>query len=156
MRLKLHLFPNDLMMILSVSTMLSFTKDESSSLDFKDNKLILSHCTAPISMLTDYEITTHFESNLGCAIKGNFMNKEVTVCKITPSLDNIVILEGNITQNLSLPYYCRSQVEVQIEENKLFTLLDDSFGNHLILAYSNISDILLTYFSYVSLPDKNK
>lgn len=127
-----------------------------SSLNFKDNKLILSHCTAPLSMLTDYEIMTHFESNLGCAIKGNFMNKEVTVCKITPSLDNIVILEGNITQNLSLPYYCRSQVEVQIEENKLFTLLDDSFGNHLILAYSNIADILLTYFSFVSLPDKDK
>lgn len=123
-----------------------------SAIDFKNNKLILSHCTAPINMLDSYEINTHFESNLGCAIKGNFLTRDVTVCKIVPSLENIVIFNGKINNNLSLPCYCRSQVEVEIEENRLISLLDESFGNHLVLAYADISDLLLTYFSFISLP----
>lgn len=38
--------------------------------------LILAHCTAPLSIVNNYLLTTHFETGKGVGIKG-FFNKEI-------------------------------------------------------------------------------
>jgi len=136
--------------IKAISDQSSFMANPS-SIDFPNNKMILSHCTVPLNMVSKYEILTHFESNLGTAIKGEMMKKEVTICKITPDLNGIVLLNGTIEENLSLPCYCRTQILVNIDNNRIMTLLEESFGNHLIVTYGNISDLLFSFVGFISL-----
>ena len=60
------------------------------------NTVLFAHCTLPINMTSDYELTTHFESGLGIGIKGTMHVGEVTVCKVfinqKHNLDNCVDL----------------------------------------------------------------
>ncbi len=36
----------------------------------KLNPLVLAHCTVPLEMVEDYELTTHVESGIGIAVRG--------------------------------------------------------------------------------------
>ena len=116
------------------------------------NTVLFAHCTLPINMTSDYELTTHFESGLGIGIKGTMHVGEVTVCKVfinqKHNLDNCVALQGNIKENLSLANYCRTQINVEFSQYDLMSILREDFGNHMIICYGDIVD---DFYSLVSL-----
>ena len=96
-----------------------------STVDFKGNTILFAHCTLPLNMTNKYSLTTHFESGLGIGIKGEMPLGKISVLKLAPSLksDESVAFSGTIKQNLSLPNYCRTQIEVEPEEGGIFSLL---------------------------------
>jgi L-fucose isomerase-like protein len=110
-----------------------------SSVDLKENTILFAHCTLPLNMAQKYTLTTHFESGLGIGIKGEMPLGKVSVVKIAPSLkaDDSVTFYGTIKRNLSLPNFCRTQIEVEADENGLISLYKDSFGNHMIITYAD-------------------
>ena len=116
------------------------------------NTVLFAHCTLPLNMTSDYNLTTHFESGLGIGIKGDLHLGEVTVCKIfinqKHNLDNCVALQGNIKENLSLANYCRTQINVEFSQYDLMAILREDFGNHMIICYGDIVD---DFYSLVSL-----
>ena len=128
-----------------LSGMPSFQSNPS-SIDFKNNSILFAHCTLPLNMAQKYSLTTHFESGIGIGIKGEMPLGKISVLKLAPSLksDESVAFSGTIKKNLSLPNYCRTQIEVEPEEGGMFSLFKDNFGNHMIITYADVVGSFLT------------
>ena len=129
----------------ALTNMPSFQSNPS-TINFKDNTVLFAHCTLPLNMTSSYALTTHFESGLGIGIKGEMPLGKISVLKLAPSLkaDDSVAFSGTIKKNLSLPNYCRTQIEVEPDENGLYSLFKDSFGNHMIITYADCVGAFLT------------
>ncbi|MCQ2776480.1 MAG: hypothetical protein MJ217_02005 [Bacilli bacterium] len=112
-----------------------------SQIDLQKMELVLAHCSVPFNMVNKYELMTHFESDQGIGIKGQMMEGNISICKISPDLKgkNDLIITGNIKENLSLPGFCRTQIRVQLDEGDMFGLFKENFGNHVIVTYSDIT-----------------
>ena len=129
----------------ALTNMPSFQSNPS-TINFKDNTVLFAHCTLPLNMTSSYALTTHFESGLGIGIKGEMPLGKISILKLAPSLkaDDSVAFSGTIKKNLSLPNYCRTQIEVEPDENGLYSLFKDSFGNHMIITYADCVGAFLT------------
>lgn len=122
----------------AVSGQTSFQANPS-KIDLNNQTLLLAHCTIPFSMVKNPEFMTHFESGLGIGIRGKLDERDITIVKLSPKLNHSLFLEGKVISNPELTNYCRTQIEVKFEEDDgLFTLLREDFGNHLIVVYGNI------------------
>ena len=110
-----------------------------SRIDLKSGNILFAHCTIPLSMVSDVKFMTHFESGLGIGIRGKLDEKEVSILKLNPKLDHALFLEGQILSNPELDCYCRTQIEVKFEQDEgIYRLMRDDFGNHVIIAYGDI------------------
>ena len=129
-----------------------------SYVNFKENTILFAHCTLPLNMASSYELTSHFESGLGIGIKGEMPLGKISVLKLAPSLksDESVAFNGTIKKNLSLKNYCRTQIEVEPEENGLFSLFKDNFGNHMIITYADCVGSFLTLINLMDSRYDNK
>ena len=144
-------------MVRALSDMPSFQSNPS-SVNFKENTILFAHCTLPLNMVQKYALTTHFESGLGIGIKGEMPLGKISVLKLAPSLksDESVAFSGNIKRNLSLPNYCRTQIEVEPDENGMFSLFKDNFGNHMIITYADCVGSFLTLINILDSRYDNK
>lgn len=142
------------MYMISVLTGRSGFQANPSDVDLQHDKILLAHCTAPLNMLEKYEFDTHFESGLGIAIKGDLLKQEVDIVKIHPQLNGVLVIHGTIEENLKHKCYCRTQVVIKTESENLFSLYSHPFGNHLVLSYDRVGDIIVNAVSIVE--DRNK
>ncbi len=101
--------------------------------EIKSDKILFAHCTAPLNMLKSYEITTHFETNCGTAIRGVIENQRVGVFRLNNKLDKYMLIEGDITGNPNHDYACRTQIEFTTEANQIELLKDKALGNHQLI-----------------------
>ena len=129
----------------ALTNMPSFQSNPS-SINFAENSILFAHCTLPLNMVQKYTLTTHFESGLGIGIKGEMPLGKVSVLKLAPSLkcDDSVAFSGTIKKNLSLPNYCRTQIEVEPEDGGMFSIIKDNFGNHIIITYADCVGSFIT------------
>ena len=144
-------------MVRAVSDMPSFQTNPS-SIDLKENTILFAHCTLPLNMAQKYALTTHFESGIGIGIKGEMPLGKISILKLAPSLksDDSVAFSGTIKRNLSLPNYCRTQIEVEPDENGMFSLFKDNFGNHMIITYADCVGSFLTLINILDSRYDNK
>ena len=116
-----------------------------------NNTVIFAHCTLPLNMTNDYTLTTHFESGLGIGIKGSMHLGEVSICKVfinqKHNLDNCVAINGKIKENLSLACYCRTQINVELSDYDMMSILREDYGNHMVITYGNVTDEFYTLVS---------
>ena len=126
-----------------------------SYINSENHTVLFAHCTLPLNMCNDYDLTTHFESGLGIGVKGSMPLGNVTICKIfinqKHNLDNCLVISGKIKENTNLKQYCRTQINVEIEDYDMVSLLRENYGNHVVIAYGDISDefyALLSLFTY--------
>lgn len=119
-----------------------------SKMDLNDTSIIFAHCTLPLNMCKKYELMTHFESGLGIGVRGHLDLSQVTVVKISPNLDDILCVTGEIKENMSLPNYCRTQIKVKFEKEELFEFFNINFGNHVIIAYGDLREEIVTFFRF--------
>jgi L-fucose isomerase-like protein len=141
----------DLQACLRMLLLSSLTKSQcwmanSCRIDKNKNTLTLAHCTISTKMLSSKPIlTSHMESGKFVALRGSLRNEEVTLVRIGGNLDKMLIAKGRIVksdmQDLKL---CRTQAEVELE-GKVEKLIENSLGNHLILAYGNHESKLLDF-----------
>lgn len=107
-----------------------------SRIDTTKNEIIFAHCTIPLDMVSKYDYDTHFESGIGVAIKGTMRMEEVTVFRLSSSLDEFTVLEGEIVDNLSEHNLCRTQVKIKCADD-VTVLLKKPCGNHHIIFYGH-------------------
>jgi len=129
-----------------------------SKIDDQEKTVMLAHCTIPLDMLSKYSLTTHFESGLGVAIKGDLQSDDVTLCKLfydeeEKNFKSSYVAAGKIKENCSIPGYCRTQVVISLDEYDFVNLVADNYGNHLIVSYGDISE---DFTFLLMLLDKNK
>ena len=107
-----------------------------SKIDVNKKEIIFSHCTVPLDMISDIKIMTHFESNIGCAIRGKLKKENVTIFRISSDLKRYFCIEGKIVSNLEDPNMCRTQIKIKTKED-ISILLKNPCGNHHIIFYGN-------------------
>ena len=137
-----------MLMINAVSKQPSFMANPS-KIDLNESTIMFAHCTLPLNMCKDYSLMTHFESGLGIGVRGVLNKSEITIIKIAPNLKDILCITGSIIDNLTLDSYCRTQIMVKMEIEGLFDFLKESFGNHILIAYGNIHDQVLTLHNFL-------
>ena len=121
-----------------------------SEINLQELSVIFAHCTVPLNMVDKYELLTHFESDLGVAIKGRMPEGNISIVKLSSklSLNENLLITGQLKENLSLPGFCRTQIKVQLDEPSMYALLKENFGNHVIISYS---DLLADFYPLLNL-----
>jgi len=107
-----------------------------------EKTLILSHCTIAFDLVSDVKLPTHFETDISLAIDGQMTATEVTLFRFSETLLRVFIAEGRVAGRPRLPDACRTQVEIELAENKLKILREKPLGNHLLVLPGRHADLL--------------
>jgi L-fucose isomerase-like protein len=107
---------------------------------------IFSHCTAPLYLLDDYEISDHYETGFGASIKGNVKKQQVTIFRIDRKLEYCFISLGEVINTGNILNGCMTQAEIKMSAKSLFLLREFPLGNHHLIVDGDHSDILAEYF----------
>jgi len=113
------------------------------------NTVTLAHCTIATKMLTDLKksaLRSHFESNKCVGIQGPLRDVDVTIARLGGrELGKMTAATGKIVKSdMRDPGLCRTQVEIRLIGN-VEDFLENSLGNHQILAYGNLATILADF-----------
>ena len=107
-----------------------------SRIDVSNSKMVLAHCTLPLNMVDDYKLDTHFESQIGVAVKGELKEEVITIFKLSKNLKDYFVTTGKIIRNLNESNLCRTQIEVSIDNNIEY-FLNRPYGNHHVVIYGD-------------------
>ena len=103
------------------------------SVDTATQKIVLAHCSCPLSLGTKYSLGSHFESGIGVGISVTIPAGPATLFRFGGErLDQLFIREGTIEQTSHRDDLCRTQVAVSLTE-PIDELLSAPLGNHHIL-----------------------
>jgi len=116
------------------------------------NTVTLAHCTIATKMLADVKksvLRSHFESGRCVGIQGPLKDVEVTIARLGGrELEKMMIADGKIVRSdMRDPDLCRTQVEIRLNGN-VEDFLENSLGNHQILAYGNLATILTDFCQF--------
>ena len=115
-----------------------------SRIDVTNNKMILAHCTLPFDMIVDYSLDTHFESGIGVAVRGKLKEEVITIFKLSRNLRDYYVSTGRIIKNLSHDNLCRTQIEIEVNDNINY-FLTRPYGNHHVVVYGDHKDVIKKY-----------
>ena len=103
------------------------------SVDTENQVVGLAHCTCPLSMAMHYTVYTHFESDLGIGISGEFPEGAYTMFRLGGErLDHLFVREGRLEVSEFRNDLCRTQLRIRLSE-PVDELLHSPLGNHHIL-----------------------
>lgn len=112
------------------------------------DRILLSHCTAPLNMLTEIRLTTHYETGCSLAVRGNISASDVTLFRLSGSFEEAFITEGKITGYPEIKEACRTQLEIEIPQASSDLVRNHPLGNHLLLTPGKHADQLRMACSY--------
>ena len=114
-----------------------------SQIDVDKSELVLAHCTVPTCLTNKVTLDTHFESNQGIGLIGNFPESDVTLFRLGGNkLDKKFVCTGEIIPHEHNPNLCRTQIRVKVYDKKhLSELLANPLGNHLLIIMGKHLDI---------------
>lgn len=116
-------------------------------IDTERKELIFAHCTLPVNMPYQMELTTHYESGIGVAIAGSIPEEDFTIFKISNDLSNCFAAEGKILENRREPYLCRTQIKVSMNHYEYF--LNDPIANHHVICTGKYRDSLEDFYKNI-------
>lgn len=120
-------------------------------IDVARNTAVFAHCTVPTSLVNDYELTTHYESDMSVGIRGVFKKQRVTIFKVFgEALQDYWVSSGTIIENLRNENGCRTQIRVELTEDVSY-FLEQSLGNHHIIIPGDHACTIQDFFSFVHL-----
>lgn len=104
-------------------------------IDVKRERLLLAHCTVPLSLLESYRLRTHFESGMGLAVEGAPRPGPYTLVRFGgPELSQGFFVEGSVlAERPGREDLCRTQVVFKAPKGALRRLLREPLGNHHVL-----------------------
>jgi len=99
----------------------------------RDGKMLLAHCTVPLSMTTSHILDTHFESGIGVGIHGELPEGDYYLMKLGRDLKSYICETVHLYKNQYEKNLCRTQVWVQASPELAERLLTNPIANHLLL-----------------------
>ncbi len=117
-----------------------------SRIDVFNSKMVLAHCTLPLSMCKTYSANTHFESGIGVAIKGELKEEKITIFKLSKNLKDYYVTTGTILHNLNETNLCRTQIEIKVDENIEY-FLNRPYGNHHVIIYGDHKQEIIDFMN---------
>jgi len=101
--------------------------------EIKEETVLFAHCTAPLNLLESFEVTTHFETNSGTAIRGKFEKQKTAIFRIDNKLEKYMLLQGDIVNTPDYDFACRTQIEFRTSSDHTNLLKTKSLGNHHLM-----------------------
>jgi len=101
--------------------------------EIKQNEILFAHCTAPLNLLKEFEITTHFETGKGTAIRGKIDSENLAAFRLDNKLEKYMLTEGRAKATPSYPFACRTQLVLELAESDCLRLKNNALGNHQLL-----------------------
>lgn len=98
---------------------------------------LFAHCTIGTDLLSDCEITTHFETGLGTAIQGKYRYDDITIFRLDNRLTKAMVTTGKVLNRPKYSTACRTQIEVKIEDHGFEKLKNNPLGNHHLILPGN-------------------
>lgn len=107
----------------------------------------LAHCTVPRSLVTDYELHSHFESGLGVGIAGTLPPGPVTLVRLGgPELDRLWCVDATALPTEPRPGRCRTQLDVRAPAGAVAEMLEHPLGNHVIVVAGHHAEHLTRWW----------
>lgn len=120
-----------------------------SRIDAKNDKLLIAHCTIPLTLCNEFHLDTHFESGIGVGIHGEVKTGEATIFRINSALTKCFVEEGTIDTNQYEGRLCRTQINCHFPElNKILT---NPLGNHELIILGHHKDELVKYLNSIGI-----
>ena len=119
-----------------------------SRIDTDNNEIIFAHCTLPINMPKDFEIMTHFESQIGVAFRGKLREGPVTVFKCDGLLNEYFVSSAMLLKNLSEYNLCRTQIKLKMDKPVTY-FLRESIGNHHLIVKGDCCELVDEFFKWL-------
>ncbi len=94
------------------------------------DKIFFAHCTIASNLVADYKVTTHFETNQGTAIQGQFKYENATVFRLSKDLTKAFLSYGRITERPEREDSCRTQIKIELPVEDINKLKENPLGNH--------------------------
>lgn len=116
-----------------------------SRIDMEKKEMILAHCTLPLTMVGSYSLTTHFESGLSVAVKGNFSEGTYTLFKCCEDMTTYFTQKVEFVSNLNECDLCRTQVKLRVED--VASYMTGPLSNHQILVRGDWSEDIRQLFA---------
>ena len=101
------------------------------------NRMVVAHCTLPLSMTKQYSLKTHYESRIGVAVDGQLPLQKALMFKVNADLQRYFLSEIDILDNLSEKNLCRTQLEISISDEAIQYFLNDPCANHHVITLQN-------------------
>lgn len=115
--------------------------------DEDTNHVKIAHCTVATSIVEDYDLISHFETDKSVGIRGRFKTDvPITICKLFgPSLTDYWVSTGTIVRNISDDSACRTQLEIKLDKPVDY-FLKHSMANHHIMALGDYTKEIEMFF----------
>jgi len=118
-----------------------------SQINTDSNEIIFAHCTLPISMPKDFELMSHFESQIGVAFRGKLETGPITVFKTNGLLTKYFVSGGILKENLTKINLCRTQIKLKLDKSVNY-FLTESIGNHHLIVHGNHTEIIDEFYKW--------
>lgn len=115
-----------------------------SRIDVSRKTVVFAHCTLPLSMVRDYSLTTHFESGISVAVKGELEKGVYTVFKCFED-GRYAVQKAVFEENLCEATLCRTQIRLSCPDVDYF--LTSPLGNHQIIVSGDHTECVNAFFS---------
>lgn len=103
----------------------------------------LAHCTAPTGLLDSFTVNSHYETGRGTAVSGIFAKGEVTVFRLSNTLERAFLTTGKILSAADSPAgACRTMIEVEIPPAMATLLRSEPLGNHHLVLPGNFGTLI--------------
>ncbi|MFW6306168.1 MAG: L-arabinose isomerase family protein [Bacillota bacterium] len=113
-----------------------------------DNIVKFAHCTVPTSICNSFISRSHFETGIGVGIQGFIPRGKASVLKIGgENLNKFYLKQGNIVENLTNPHACRTQIEMEFQDNVSDYFFNKPLGNHHIIIPGEYYELLNEFFN---------
>ncbi|MHC1777038.1 MAG: hypothetical protein AB9834_16680 [Lentimicrobium sp.] len=109
-----------------------------------DEGCLFSHCTIAPGLVTDYSVTTHFETGVGTAVEGDFKGDQITIFRFDNKLSKAFIATAIITGRPKSVTACRTQIEVKLTPREVKLLRQSPLGNHHLIFPGDCKSLLNT------------
>ncbi len=115
-------------------------------INLEEKKILFAHCTLPLNMVDTYQFDTHFESGIGVGIHGELHLEDVTVARLSSDMKYFYVGEGKIIRNQFERNLCRTQIEIQFDDDISY-FLKNPLGNHHLICYGHSKGELIKYLT---------
>ncbi len=115
--------------------------------DLEGERIVLAHCTVPLTLTQSYTLRTHFESGIGLAVAGELNPGPYTLVRFGGErLQHGFFVEGTVLpERLGREDLCRTQVVFKMPKGAIEKLLDEPLGNHHVLIPGHHRNVLSAF-----------
>jgi len=98
-----------------------------------NEQALFAHCTIGTHLVSDYEITTHYETGQGTALQATFSATQATILRLDSALEKAFLAKGDVLERPRRPDACRTQIAIGLRNDDFQLLQTNPLGNHHLI-----------------------